>query len=856
MFNVGDVTRRNVPGDANAYPNTQSDTNCIHSTMAYHSRAHSPIASSRGALPPIVTTANPTARSAKSRYNDEVHTPTTHYIESRLFAAAPVRLRRRLRIHKRSVALGLVALLLLFSFVFFDFLYDRIVEFYARPASTAAAEVWGVEEFDAPTGARSVLVQHHGAMDRLNVTLPEEDCALPPVFCSTIRLSPQLLPSWTLHMVRPQCTWCSDAATYGQAVKGVTLVPEHAVFATSSAPLGRIGPMLFAMSSVTDDIPLSLELPHWMWMRHVYPNYAEVSWEKDAAPDVAPYLAVMGIPSTDQPARVALRTAQRATWMSYQEVARTENNFEGALLPLYLFAAVEPAVTATTTSAAPGQAGKIGDLHGTAAPVTTVDPYTYVNASSIAPTVREFEYATQARAATTDNEESVHYTHRRVNLQEGWDEEGDAEAAAHSPCGRITTYTVDEDEAPSALTTLTTTLGMRVTPAFVAGAQYICHASAALWKEALTYRNVVWIDMMTDRRPTTHKKLGDTGKWGLPVEVGMSQKLILWLEYAYHAFPDVPYIIKGDDDAYLKVPQFLSDVRRVVADAMSLPNKTSVISYLGVPFNNATTPPQLVAAAGLHRKNTVKGALGQGETATATLVTANSTPCLYWGSLRLYNSVRFAAGMTLMLHRNMARAVLSPSLRQRGVDVVKLATHTYHRKNTRAYRRSMFHREDMLLGLLLNSSISQSQKFCAHGRIFFVKEGYPRFHDVHVGKTHDVTWSTVVAHHCSPADHYYLHYFNRNEHRFATAALPLGVTVEAHAMQRVKEWVREQQEALPAEVAGWNALPVTVWKHPAHTVPSYDVDEVDQVAVYYSVFHRMQHLQTHVQYGYYAEPGI
>ncbi|KAK7199410.1 Galactosyltransferase [Novymonas esmeraldas] len=67
--------------------------------------------------------------------------------------------------------------------------------------------------------------------------------------------------------------------------------------------------------------------------------------------------------------------------------------------------------------------------------------------------------------------------------------------------------------------------------------------------------------MVTDLKPNSGKTMGMGISWGIPTEVGMSQKVITWLNYAYTAFPDVPYIMKGDDDMYLKLPQYLSDLR-------------------------------------------------------------------------------------------------------------------------------------------------------------------------------------------------------------------------------------------------------------------------------------------------------
>ncbi|KPA74859.1 unspecified product [Leptomonas pyrrhocoris] len=863
MYNTSDVTRRNLPGEVRRYGGERY----LHSGSTL-------IVTTRELPPqPPPPPAGATVRTAKHRlslYDD--HTSTCHYLVNCLLVAPPFKLRRALRVHRRCIAIAAAALLLLLIFVFFDYVFDIVVAYNTLPLTTASsADVWGVEEFDVHTGALAVLVQHDGAMERLNVT-PSQTCAVLSTLCSSaIRLSPQLLPSWTLRVVEPRCAECTDTHGFAAAVKGVTLVAEHAVFATSAAPLGRIGPMLLAMSSVTDDVDVATELPQWGWLRHVYPNFPAAL--RSQPPRRRPYLAVMGVPSTDQPARLALRDAQRATWMSYHEVARNENAFEGALLPLYVVAAAEPEghsadtdFPSPTTPAAAAAHASTKQPSLTTMATTTLNAYPYVNASSVAPTVKEFEAATQARTALAGNVDSVPYTHRSVKLRQGWTAAAAADHNVHnsltcSPCGTLATRTVDEGKSPSALTTLATTLGLSVTPAFVAGAQFICHASASLWREALEHRNVIWVDMMTDRRPTTDKRfLGEPGQGGLAAEVGMSQKLILWLEYAYHAFPDVPYIMKGDDDTYLKVPQLMSDVRRIMSDAMSLPNHTDVSSYLHIPFHEAATPSLVAKHQLTHRR---EHRAEHQQDGVAPPPPPSDAPCFYWGSLRLHKSTCYAAGMNFLLHRGMAHAVLAPSLRRRGVDVVRLATHTYRSTNTRAYRKTMFHREDVLLGLLLNASMPQAERFCAHGRVFFVKEGIARFRDLHRGTVPDVTWSTVVAHRCTPADYYYLHYFFSNEYRYSQVDVASrGATAEASARRHVRDRMMEQRKKLPLNAMGgdeggggdWDALPSVRWTHHTRVSPSYAVDNADRVAVYDTKMRRAQDLLTRVSYGYYTEP--
>ncbi|CAJ1015647.1 hypothetical protein IOCL2690_000081100, partial [Leishmania lindenbergi] len=131
---------------------------------------------------------------------------------------------------------------------------------------------------DPERGPWSVLVQHEGAVDRLSkVILVEEWLArcssrgTPVTECNEpLLLLPHMLPAWTLHVVEEGCADCTDQQTYASAVEGVVLQARHAVFATSAAPLGRVGPMLLAMASVTDDVDVRAELPQWEWLRHVH----------------------------------------------------------------------------------------------------------------------------------------------------------------------------------------------------------------------------------------------------------------------------------------------------------------------------------------------------------------------------------------------------------------------------------------------------------------------------------------------------------------------------------------------------------------------------------------------------------
>ncbi|CAJ1039240.1 hypothetical protein Q4I32_000181, partial [Leishmania shawi] len=455
----------------------------------------------------------------------------------------------------------------------------------------------------------------------------------------------------------------------------------------------------------------------------------------------------------------------------------------------------------------------------------------------------EYKTATQAllaRAMQADGVDGVAgegFAQRRMELRRGWS----TAAVDGSPCAVVASSWTAGGAKTSALSYLSGALSLPVTPAFTSPAEYICHASSALWQEALTHRNVLWIDMMTDRRPTTKKKLGEPTKWGLPVEVGMSQKLILWLAYAYHAFRDVPFIIKGDDDAYVKVPQFLSDVRYVMSGMQARP---------------PPPPSRWGAASGQQNLTDTVGRLSAEELAKSASL-AEDTECVYWGSLRHHLHTQFSAGMTFMLHRRVVQALLEPKMGTRRLDVLRLAADDFSAKRTLAYRRIMFHHEDILIGLQIYRALERVKALCSTGRLWYVKEWYARFHDMHVGRTHNVTWSTVVAHRCRPSDAYYLHFYFQEEHRIAAAAASRFATEEEHeaaAVKRASQWLEGNLRDPHMMAMNWSGLPDVQWVQGTSRRPSFTLAEGDGVAVYDNRYEYWRHEATNIHDGYRSLP--
>ncbi|KAG8344273.1 putative phosphoglycan beta 1,3 galactosyltransferase [Trypanosoma vivax] len=87
---------------------------------------------------------------------------------------------------------------------------------------------------------------------------------------------------------------------------------------------------------------------------------------------------------------------------------------------------------------------------------------------------------------------------------------------------------------------------------------YVISSSAI--EEAQTWKDVIMLPLY-EGRPTTTKKIGGAGKWGTEAEIGMSRKTFMWLQLAVRLFSGVPYIAKGDDDMFMRVPQYLADLR-------------------------------------------------------------------------------------------------------------------------------------------------------------------------------------------------------------------------------------------------------------------------------------------------------
>ncbi|CCD17006.1 unnamed protein product [Trypanosoma congolense IL3000] len=85
------------------------------------------------------------------------------------------------------------------------------------------------------------------------------------------------------------------------------------------------------------------------------------------------------------------------------------------------------------------------------------------------------------------------------------------------------------------------------------------------YTDAMRREVLKWSDMialpMYEGKPSTNKKVGGGGKWGTEAEIGMSRKTFYWFDFALRMFPNASYFAKGDDDMFLRVPQYLADLR-------------------------------------------------------------------------------------------------------------------------------------------------------------------------------------------------------------------------------------------------------------------------------------------------------
>ncbi|RNF20832.1 UDP-Gal or UDP-GlcNAc-dependent glycosyltransferase [Trypanosoma conorhini] len=214
--------------------------------------------------------------------------------------------------------------------------------------------------------------------------------------------------------------------------------------------------------------------------------------------------------------------------------------------------------------------------------------------------------------------------------------------------------------------------------------------SPAVREEATRSQDVLTL-AMNDGRPTTQKRIGGSGHWGLAAEVGTSRKSMTWYTIALRLFPHADYIAKADDDVFVRVPQFLADLH-------ALPRR-------GV----------------------------------------------YWGRVMRWLPEKgnrrkvfyFVGGMCITMARDVVEAITAFKPLQRLLDSPLDSSGT-----AEAARFSSLNaeHEDVMLGRALYEMRQPN--------ITFVIEKTCRFHDVHAGSNRaPVTSRSVVVHHLREAEY-------------------------------------------------------------------------------------------------------
>ncbi|CAD2218854.1 UDP-Gal or UDP-GlcNAc-dependent glycosyltransferase [Angomonas deanei] len=151
-------------------------------------------------------------------------------------------------------------------------------------------------------------------------------------------------------------------------------------------------------------------------------------------------------------------------------------------------------------------------------------------------------------------------------------------------------------------------------------------------EESLKYLDVLWMTKYTDAAWNPNKKVGNDGHWGIAPGYGVTHKLMHFLLYAYYQFPETPFIGKGDDDAFFRVPQILQELENTQKEIFlfnSVSNRLQVKHvYWGsfVHFHSTflVTGPQLILSTSL-----IRTMLNMSMTRESNHATQSSTKRIY-----------------------------------------------------------------------------------------------------------------------------------------------------------------------------------------------------------------------------------
>jgi len=92
--------------------------------------------------------------------------------------------------------------------------------------------------------------------------------------------------------------------------------------------------------------------------------------------------------------------------------------------------------------------------------------------------------------------------------------------------------------------------------------------SAGVKDEWKVHKDIIVFDLK-EGKPTTGKKSGGSGYWGLESEVGMSRKAYAWWCYASQTFSHTTFVMKGDDDIFLRVKGYEKILRSFLEGSLT-----------------------------------------------------------------------------------------------------------------------------------------------------------------------------------------------------------------------------------------------------------------------------------------------
>ncbi|AAZ13478.1 UDP-Gal or UDP-GlcNAc-dependent glycosyltransferase, putative [Trypanosoma brucei brucei TREU927] len=195
--------------------------------------------------------------------------------------------------------------------------------------------------------------------------------------------------------------------------------------------------------------------------------------------------------------------------------------------------------------------------------------------------------------------------------------------------------------------------------------------SESLRDEASRTNDVVMLPT-NDVCSFSRRKIGEGGSWGVESELVMSRKTFLWLQFAVTAFPNVSYIVKGDDDVFVRVPQYLADLRVMPRNGLYMGRVYGATFFWrsgGIPF-----------AAGYF--TTFSRDVAEAVASYRPLERLLKAPYSIW-RMRQYLSMS-------VLHEDVMTAlVLQDKIRYKGLIIVDAAPCHFHNAGKKGIRASL-----------------------------------------------------------------------------------------------------------------------------------------------------------------------